>query len=150
MRECHSHRDCYLLHGMISLLSVCFISDVLGDQTKNSPKCKICWLFIYTPFSSSSTGFPKPEGSITPWDGSHNQLTWAHRGLKSLNLQPGSLHGTDLDSLHICDNCVGWSSCETTNRGSRGYLWLLYWFFWYTILGCLAHHPYQLRKCKLK
>ena len=61
----------------------------------------------------------------TPGD-SHNQLNWVHRGSQNLYQQSGSPH--DLDTLHICYNCVAWSSCRTPKRRSRGCLQLFYWF----------------------
>lgn len=39
-------------------------------------------------------------------------------------LQPGSMHGTDLGTLYICNICAILSSCEAPNWGSRGRLCL--------------------------
>lgn len=46
-----------------------------------------------------------------------NQLTWAHRSSRRLNCQSGSLHGTNLEPLHVCNGCVAWSSCGNHKCG---------------------------------
>ena len=59
-----------------------------------------------------------------------SSATWGHGDIQAqatvklqrLKGQPGSLRGTDLGTLHICDSCVTWSSCGTSNSGNRGCL----------------------------
>ena len=51
------------------------------------------------------------EGIRTSQEIPQNQLTLAHRGSQRLNHEPGSLHGTDLGPLHICNSCAAGSSC---------------------------------------
>lgn len=46
----------------------------------------------------------------------------SHRGTQKLNRQQGNLYGSDRSPLYICYICVAWSSCETSNMGSRGSL----------------------------
>lgn len=52
----------------------------------------------------------KGEGSRTQREGSQNQLTYVHGGSQRLNRQPGSLHETDLGTVHLYYSCVAWSS----------------------------------------
>lgn len=80
------------------------------------------------------------EGSRTPWEGSHNQLTWAQRGSQRLNGQKGSLHGTELGTLHICHSYAAWSTCGTPNSGNGCclQLFLLVFGTLFLILGQLA------------
>ena len=44
----------------------------------------------------------------------------AHRNLKRLKQQPGSLHRTDLGSPHIGNSGVVWSIYRTPNNEKRG------------------------------
>lgn len=39
---------------------------------------------------------------------------------QSLNQPPGSLHGTDVGPMRMCDSCVVWSICGTPNSENRG------------------------------
>jgi hypothetical protein len=64
----------------------------------------------------------KPEGSRTPEENLQNQLTRARRSSQRLNRQLESMHGMDLDSLHICNCCTAESLCGTPNSGSMGCL----------------------------
>lgn len=50
--------------------------------------------------------------SRAPQENPPNQLNWTHGSSQRLNWQPRSLHETDRGPLHICCNCVTWSSCE--------------------------------------
>jgi hypothetical protein len=63
-----------------------------------------------------------------------NQLSFAHRFPQRLNCQTESMHGMDLDSLHICNSCKVWSSCRTPNSMIRGCIWLC----------CLPLDPFPL------
>lgn len=40
--------------------------------------------------------------SRTPQGNTQKQLTWAHRSSQKLDQQPGNLHGTNLNPLHMC------------------------------------------------
>ena len=55
-------------------------------------------------------GMQESDGSKTLQENSQNQLTWAYRDSQNLNQQPGSLHETDIDTLHICYSYVAWPS----------------------------------------
>lgn len=50
-------------------------------------------------------------------------LTVAHR---DWNQQPGSLRGTDLGTLHMCDSCIAWFFGGTPHSGNRDCLRLFY------------------------
>lgn len=41
------------------------------------------------------------DGSRISKENPLEQLTWTHRSSQSLNQQPGNMHGTDIDPLHI-------------------------------------------------
>ena len=53
--------------------------------------------------------------SRTLQETAETQLSWANR---SLQADPGSLCWTDLGPLHICYNCVAWSSCGIPTNGN--------------------------------
>lgn len=71
------------------------------------------------PVEEEEKGVEETERSRPPWEGSHNQLTWALGGSQGLNCQPGSLKETELGPLHMCDSSVASSSCWTPNNGNR-------------------------------
>lgn len=60
-------------------------------------------------------------------------------GPQRLNCQAGSVHRINLGPLQICKGYTAWSSCETSNRKSRCYLWLC----WLP----LDHFPLTWRPC---
>ena len=55
-------------------------------------------------------GLEEPKGLRLPQEDLQNQLSWAHRDPQRLNHQPDSKHGTDVDSMHICNWVFMWDS----------------------------------------
>ena len=53
-----------------------------------------------------------------------SHLTWILKGSQRLNHQLKSIHGLDLDFLHICSRYTACSSCKYPNNWSRYILWL--------------------------
>lgn len=60
-------------------------------------------------------------------------------GAQRLNQQLGSLHGTNLGSLHKCYSWITWYSCEIPNSESRSYLSLCCLFLGPILLTRFSH-----------
>lgn len=58
------------------------------------------------PVEKVKEGLWEPEGARTPQETTQSQLNWGHGASQRLDHMPGSLHGTDLGSIHICYSCV--------------------------------------------
>jgi hypothetical protein len=66
------------------------------------PTAKHIWQNLGNPVEEGEEAM----GIKTTTKNVQNQLTWVHRGSQRGNYQPRSLHGTDLDPLHMYYSCV--------------------------------------------
>lgn len=53
------------------------------------------------------------------------QLIFTHGSSQTLDQQLGSLHGTGLGPLHVCDYCVTWCHCRDPTSEINIYPWSL-------------------------
>lgn len=51
--------------------------------------------------------------------------TWAPRSLGTLDQRLGTLHGTKVGPLHVCDSCAAWPFRVARDSGTRMYPWCL-------------------------
>lgn len=58
------------------------------------------------------------EGSRTLPEKPTESTNLGSRCSQRLNCKLGSLHGTNLGPLHICCNCIAWSSCGILTAGA--------------------------------
>jgi hypothetical protein len=60
--------------------------------------------------------------SLRVKNNTRNPTESTNRNSQRLNHQQENMHGTELDPLHICNRCTGWSSYGTLNSRSMAFI----------------------------